>query len=499
MIASSVFDTGDGLAVVDTGPGSTLGALEAGLAGLGAALADVRHVLLTHIHFDHAGAAGTVLDRVPQARAYVHERGAAHLSRPERLLASATQIYGEHMDTLWGTMQPIDPARLTVLSGGETLTLGDLPVRVFYTPGHAVHHVSYHAGDHLSWGRGRHPAGRCPDTPRAHTAAGHQSGGVARQPLRAGDAGRPDAAPRALRAYPNTPAHWAGLRATMTADAERVRAGLSAGLDPQAITTAFTEDLMHELKMEDPTLPARYDFACPPWMSVQGLLRYWARQAARGRADARPGDRRRRTRARDRARLRPRGARGAVHAGQPRHRAHGPRDRQRAGRRKPRAAGPRRGGRRGDRGARGVPRGGRRGRVRGAGHPAFGPSRAASRLEGDKAWSKAFMHRHGIPTAAHHTFSDLGAAGAHVATLTPPIVVKDAGLKAGKGVTIAHTAEEAHAALRDIFTQPGAQAVIEDFMTGQEVTVLALTDGSAYALTPPARTTRPSTRATPAP
>ncbi|ALW88783.1 phosphoribosylamine--glycine ligase [Deinococcus actinosclerus] len=121
------------------------------------------------------------------------------------------------------------------------------------------------------------------------------------------------------------------------------------------------------------------------------------------------------------------------------------------------------------------------------GIPAFGPSRAASRLEGDKAWSKAFMHRHGIPTAAHHTFSDLGAAGAHVAALTPPIVVKDAGLKAGKGVTIAHTAEEAHAALRDIFTQPGAQAVIEDFMTGQEVTVLALTDGAAYALTPPSQ------------
>lgn len=121
------------------------------------------------------------------------------------------------------------------------------------------------------------------------------------------------------------------------------------------------------------------------------------------------------------------------------------------------------------------------------GIPAFGPTRAASRLEGDKAWSKAFMHRHGIPTAAHHAFSDLQTALDHAATLTPPIVVKDAGLKAGKGVTIAHTPEQAQAALRDIFTQPGAQAVTEDFMTGQEVTILALCSGTRYALTPPSQ------------
>ena len=118
------------------------------------------------------------------------------------------------------------------------------------------------------------------------------------------------------------------------------------------------------------------------------------------------------------------------------------------------------------------------------GVPAFGPTRAASRLEGDKAWSKAFMARHGIPTATHRSFTDLEEALAHAARQSPPIVVKDAGLKAGKGVTIAQTAQEAEAALRDIFTESGAQAVIEDFMTGQEVTVLALTDGERYALTP---------------
>ncbi len=121
------------------------------------------------------------------------------------------------------------------------------------------------------------------------------------------------------------------------------------------------------------------------------------------------------------------------------------------------------------------------------GIPAFGPTRAASRLEGDKGWSKAFMHRHGIPTAQHATFTELDGALAHLNTLPTPIVIKDAALRAGKGVTIARSAAEAVAALHDIFSVPDACAVIEDFMTGQEVSVLALTDGEHFALTPPSQ------------
>lgn len=124
---------------------------------------------------------------------------------------------------------------------------------------------------------------------------------------------------------------------------------------------------------------------------------------------------------------------------------------------------------------------------RARGVPAFGPTRAAARLEGDKAWSKAFMLRYGIPTAAYRSFSVLEEALAYAATQPLPLVVKDAGLRAGKGVTIARSRAEAEAALRGIFTQPGAQAVLEEFMTGQEVSILALTDGERYALTPPSQ------------
>jgi phosphoribosylamine---glycine ligase len=112
------------------------------------------------------------------------------------------------------------------------------------------------------------------------------------------------------------------------------------------------------------------------------------------------------------------------------------------------------------------------------GIPAFGPSRAAARLEGDKAWSKAFMVRHNIPTARFRSFEALNPALAYVSMQPLPVVIKDAGLKAGKGVTICRNMDQAWVALRAIFAEHGASAVIEEFMTGQEVSVLAFADGT---------------------
>jgi glyoxylase-like metal-dependent hydrolase (beta-lactamase superfamily II) len=123
--------------LVDPGPASCLERL---LGELGPGF-EPRAVLLTHIHLDHAGGTGTLLRRWPGLPVYVHERGARHLVRPERLVASATRLYGEaHMHRLWGEVAPVPEAALHVLSGGERV-LGDY--RVAYTPGHASHHVSY--------------------------------------------------------------------------------------------------------------------------------------------------------------------------------------------------------------------------------------------------------------------------------------------------------------------------------------------------------------------
>lgn len=100
-----------------------------------------RALLLTHIHLDHAGASGSLVERWPDLEVYVHARGAKHLLDPTRLIDSATRLYGENMDRLWGEMVPVPESQLRVLEGGEKLR--DEEFKVAYTPGHASHHVSY--------------------------------------------------------------------------------------------------------------------------------------------------------------------------------------------------------------------------------------------------------------------------------------------------------------------------------------------------------------------
>ena len=122
--------------LIDPGPTSCLATL---LDALGDRRPRV--VLLTHIHLDHAGATGSLVRRWPDLDVYVHERGAAHLIDPSRLVQSAARLYGADMDRLWGEMEPVPERNLTVLSGGERLLGGSFEVA--YTPGHASHHVSY--------------------------------------------------------------------------------------------------------------------------------------------------------------------------------------------------------------------------------------------------------------------------------------------------------------------------------------------------------------------
>ena len=142
-IGTGVLESSDGIALVDPGPTTCLPALEAGLGEAGFDLADVHAILLTHIHLDHATAAGTIVSRVPEARVYVHPIGAIHMIRPERLLASAGRIYGDRMETLWGEFLPVPAESVTAVDEGDTVRVGDRTLRVAYTPGHAKHHVAY--------------------------------------------------------------------------------------------------------------------------------------------------------------------------------------------------------------------------------------------------------------------------------------------------------------------------------------------------------------------
>ena len=143
IIATAIVQGASGVALIDPGPSTTLDSLRASLRRKGISVADVRQVLITHIHLDHAGATGTLVRENPNIEVFVHERGAAHMSDPSRLLASASRLYGDDMDRLWGEFLPVPAGNLHVLRGGETIPVAGREFRVAYTPGHASHHVSY--------------------------------------------------------------------------------------------------------------------------------------------------------------------------------------------------------------------------------------------------------------------------------------------------------------------------------------------------------------------
>jgi glyoxylase-like metal-dependent hydrolase (beta-lactamase superfamily II) len=137
VIGSYLLDTEDGPALHDCGPSTCVDALEQGLQERGLALTDIRHLLLSHIHLDHAGAAGVLVREHPALQVHVSEIGAPHLVDPSRLETSARRLYGETFDTLWGELAPVPEANIHVV--GERV----LGFECFPSPGHASHHVVY--------------------------------------------------------------------------------------------------------------------------------------------------------------------------------------------------------------------------------------------------------------------------------------------------------------------------------------------------------------------
>lgn len=281
VIATAVIPAGGGVILVDPGPTSCLGALERGLAAVHHTLADVRAVLLTHIHLDHAGAAGTIAARVPGVPIYVHDRGAPHLANPEKLLASATRLYGADMDRLWGEFRAVPAASLRALNGGETLTLDGRRFDVAYTPGHAVHHVSYFdtadgtayvgdaAGIHIGAGY------VLPATPPPDIDLESWEGSLRRieswQPARLYLTHFGEGEPPAR--------HLALYRDTLARYAERVRASLDGEGDDEARIAAWESWLRAEVRRHLPEAAALSAESAAPFRQLwQGLARYWRKK-----------------------------------------------------------------------------------------------------------------------------------------------------------------------------------------------------------------------------
>jgi glyoxylase-like metal-dependent hydrolase (beta-lactamase superfamily II) len=143
VIATAVLRGPDGVILIDPGPSTTRSALEQGLAAHGIGMADVRVILLTHIHLDHCGATGSIVADHPEIDVYVHERGAPHLVDPSKLIASATRLYQGDMARLWGEIRPVPASRVRPIGERADLVVAGHPLEAMWTPGHASHHVSY--------------------------------------------------------------------------------------------------------------------------------------------------------------------------------------------------------------------------------------------------------------------------------------------------------------------------------------------------------------------
>jgi glyoxylase-like metal-dependent hydrolase (beta-lactamase superfamily II) len=143
IIATAIIHGPSGVTLIDPGPSTTIGNLRAALGRKGIRVGDVRQILLTHIHLDHAGGVGTLVRENPAIEVFVHERGARHLIDPVKLLSSATRLYGADMERLWGEFLPVPGDRIRALQGEETIVAGGRELNVAYTPGHASHHLSF--------------------------------------------------------------------------------------------------------------------------------------------------------------------------------------------------------------------------------------------------------------------------------------------------------------------------------------------------------------------
>ena len=285
-IAAYLVSHGDGTALVETGPGSTFPMLQAQLADHGLTPADISEVLLTHIHLDHAGAAGHLARH--GATIYAHHVGVPHLAAPEKLLASAERIYGDEMDRLWGEMLPVPEDQLVALDDGDTVPLDDREALALDTPGHASHHMSYIVGEVCftgDVGGVRLPGGTYVELPLAppEIRLDHWRESLAR--LR-GAADQHDVeclAPTHFGLYDDVSAHLDRLEAVIDAAEAWTEEALPARAeDDDALRDAVSEwmrDLAAANGVGEETWEC-YELANPSWMAALGLKRYWKKHKA---------------------------------------------------------------------------------------------------------------------------------------------------------------------------------------------------------------------------
>jgi glyoxylase-like metal-dependent hydrolase (beta-lactamase superfamily II) len=280
-VAAFLVPTQEGPVLVETGPESLFPHLQRAVEALGHAVEDIRHVFVTHIHLDHAGAAWRLARH--GAKVYVHPKGVAHLQDPGKLYSSAQRIYGEAMERLWGRLEPIDPDLIVPLEDGQKVRFGSVELEAVHTPGHASHHITYRREDGLFTGDvGGVRIGDGPVIPPFPPPdIDLEAWAESLRRMRA-------CGPRYL--YPthfgikeDAADHFDSLEANIHrisswVEAELRKGGTEAELIPPF--GGFIHDLLAEHGVSDPVI-REYEIADPAFMSVQGLSRYWNKRASR--------------------------------------------------------------------------------------------------------------------------------------------------------------------------------------------------------------------------
>lgn len=274
-IASFLIITDAGPVLIETGPAASLPHLIEGIKNIGFQPEEVRHVLITHIHLDHAGAAWWFAEK--GAKIYLHPKGVGHMEDPTKLMNSARRIYKDQMETLWGDMKPIEQGKLQGVGDGEMVKIGSINFQAWHTPGHAVHHIGWQYNNNLFTGdvagvkiRNGPVVPPCPPPDinlEDWIDSIHKIKELPVDNLFLTHFGPVENKVTLLEQLINILKDWALW----------IKAKWEGGMDVHQIIPEF-QDYVHTQLINagvDENGVQQYEAANPSWMSVNGLIRYW--------------------------------------------------------------------------------------------------------------------------------------------------------------------------------------------------------------------------------
>ncbi|MBB6461306.1 MBL fold metallo-hydrolase [Flammeovirga kamogawensis] len=277
-IASYLVETSEGPILIETGPHSTFSILKKALADKGYNPEDIKHVFITHIHLDHAGAAWKFAEH--GAKIYLHPFGERHMADPSKLMSSAKMIYKDDMDRLWGRMEAIPKECLCPIAHEDEVVIGDTVIKAWHTPGHANHHIAWQIGEGLFTGdvagvkiNNGPVVAPCPP-PDINLEKWQSSIDLIRK-----------ISPAVLYlthfgAVTDIDKHLIALEKDLYQIAQIVKKYTDDGLDVPEMEKRFIAYVNQELSNYglDQNALEQYDAANPPFMGVAGLVRYWKKK-----------------------------------------------------------------------------------------------------------------------------------------------------------------------------------------------------------------------------